>query len=83
MLIAHETGYVMGDDESNQSDMKRWQAQIKASWRFGTADNLFIGPTMAFDYIRGTKIERPELLEGQRHKTPAATSPKPSLVSVL
>lgn len=62
-------GYVMGDDESNQSDMKRWQAQIKASWLFSTTDNLFIGPTMAFDYIRGTKIERPELLEGQRHKT--------------
>ncbi len=62
-------GYAMGSQDSNKSDMKRWQAQIKASWLFRTADNLFIGPTVAFDYIHGTHIERPELLDGQRRTT--------------
>lgn len=62
-------GYVMGDDDSNKSDMKRWQAQLKASWLFRTADNLFLGPTFAFDYVQGHSVERPELLEGQRRRT--------------
>lgn len=62
-------GYSMGDDNSNKSDMKRWQAQIKASWLFATAENLYVGPTVTFDYIRARSIERSELLNGQRHHT--------------
>ena len=62
-------GYDMGDNGDNKSDMKRWQAQVKASWLFRTADDLFIGPTVALDYIRGSRIDRPELLCGQRHTT--------------
>ena len=62
-------GYANGDNDDNCSDMKRWQAQMKASWLFQTADRLFIGPTLSIDYIEGRNIERPELLEGQRTKT--------------
>ena len=62
-------GYDMGNDSANESEMKRWQAQMKASWLFRTANDLFIGPTMAVDYIHGTHIDRPELLIGQRHTT--------------
>ena len=62
-------GYDMGCDDGNKSDMKRWQAQMKASWLFRTADDLFVGPTVAFDYIHGTHFDRPELLGGQRRTT--------------
>lgn len=62
-------GYDMGNDSANESEMKRWQAQMKASWLFRTANDLFIGPTVALDYIHGTHIDRPELLCGQRHTT--------------
>ena len=62
-------GYDMGDNDANKSDMKRWQAQIKASWLFRTADNLYLGPTAAFDYVQGHDIERPELMQGQRLHT--------------
>ena len=62
-------GYDMGNNNDNKSEMKDWQAQMKASWLFATANDLFIGPTIAFDYIHGSRIERPELLNGQRATT--------------
>lgn len=62
-------GYDMGNNNDNKSEMKDWQAQMKASWLFAAANNLFIGPTVAFDYIHGSQIERPELLNGQRATT--------------
>lgn len=62
-------GYDMGNNNDNKSKMKDWQAQMKASWLFATANDLFIGPTIAFDYIHGSRIERPELLNGQRATT--------------
>lgn len=62
-------GYDMGNNNDNKSEMKDWQMQMKASWLFATANDLFIGPTIAFDYIHGSRIERPELLNGQRATT--------------
>ena len=62
-------GYDMGNNNDNKSEMKDWQAQMKASWLFATANDLFIGPTITFDYIHGSQIERPELLNGQRATT--------------
>ncbi|WP_308224976.1 BamA/TamA family outer membrane protein [uncultured Prevotella sp.] len=62
-------GYDMGNNNDNKSEMKDWQAQMKASWLFATANDLFIGPTIAFDYIHGSQIERPDLLNGQRATT--------------
>ena len=56
----------MGDNDDNKSKMKRWQAQAKVSWLIRTADNLFVGPTVAFDYVWGHDMDRPELIEGQR-----------------
>ena len=57
-------GYVNGNKDSNGSTMDRIQVQAKASlqWRF--ADNLYIGPTVVFDYAGVSHVERPELLEG-------------------
>lgn len=62
-------GYDMGSDNTNESDMKRWQAQMKASWLFLTARDLYVGPTFAFDYVYGHEIERLELFDNQRRRT--------------
>ena len=57
-------GYEMGDNDDNKSDMKRWQAQAEASFLFRVADNFYVGPMAAYDYVIGKQIERPELLQG-------------------
>ena len=62
-------GYDMGDNNDNKSKMKRWQAQAKASWLWRTTGELFIGPTVAIDYVRGHDFDRPELIGGQRAHT--------------
>lgn len=62
-------GYDMGDDDSNKSDMKRWQARFKASFLFHLGDNLYLGPMVSYDYVIGRRIERPELLNGMDHHT--------------
>lgn len=62
-------GYDMGDDNSNKSDMKRWQARFKASFLFHMGDNLYLGPMVSYDYVIGRRIERPELLNGMDQHT--------------
>lgn len=62
-------GYDMGDDDSNKSDMKRWQARFKASFLFHLGDNLYLGPMVSYDYVIGRRIERPELLKGMDQHT--------------
>ena len=62
-------GYDMGDDDSNKSDMKRWQARFKASFLFHMGDNLYLGPMVSYDYVIGRRIERPELLNGMDQHT--------------
>ena len=36
-------GYDMGNVDANETDMDRWQAQIKASFLFKLTDNLYLG----------------------------------------
>lgn len=55
------TGYDMGNDNANKSEMKRWQARVKVSLLFRVADNFFIGPTAIYDYVRPSDLERPDL----------------------
>ena len=62
-------GYDMGDDDSNKSDMKRWQARFKASFLFHLGDNLYLGSMVSYDYVIGRRIERPELLNGMDQHT--------------
>ena len=62
-------GYDMGDDDSNKSDMKRWQARFKASFLFHLGDNLYLGPMVSYDYVIGRRIERLELLNGMDQHT--------------
>lgn len=62
-------GYEMGDNDDNKSDMKRWQAQAEASFLFRVADNFYVGPMAAYDYVIGKQIEHPELLQGMDKHT--------------
>ena len=62
-------GYEMGDNDDNKSDMKRWQAQAEASFLFRVADNFYVGPMAAYDYVIGKQIERPVLLQGMDKHT--------------
>ena len=58
-------GYDSCDDDKNGSEMKRWQARIKASFAVKLANNLYLGPMFAYDYIHSSKVTRPELMNGQ------------------
>lgn len=62
-------GYDMGNNDSNESDMKRWQARIKGSFLFRLGNNFFVGPMVSYDYVIGKNIERPELLDGMDRHT--------------
>ena len=62
-------GYDMGDNDDNKSDMKRWQVHVKGSFLWNLGSNLFLGPSVAYDYIIGKDIERPELLAGMDRHT--------------
>ena len=62
-------GYDMGDNADNKSDMKRWQVHVKGSFLWNLGSNLFLGPSVAYDYIIGKDIERPELLAGMDRHT--------------
>lgn len=46
-------GYDMGNDDSNKSEMKRWQARIKGSFLFHLGSNFYIGPMVSYDYVIG------------------------------
>ncbi|MGM9705010.1 MAG: BamA/TamA family outer membrane protein [Prevotella sp.] len=62
-------GYENGNDDANRTKMKRWQAQIQATFMIRVADNMYLGPSVSFDYIRGKDIKRPEIFEGQDRTT--------------
>ena len=62
-------GYDMGDDSSNESKMKRWQAQMEGSFLFRLAEGFYVGPMTSYDYVIGKDIDRPELLDGMDRHT--------------
>lgn len=62
-------GFGRGDNDANESKMNRWQAQAKASFLFRIGKGLYAGPTVAYDYVTGKKIERPELFDGMDRST--------------
>jgi hypothetical protein len=58
-------GYPNGRDDANESAYKRFQARVQADFAIRVARNFYIGPTVEFDYIRGSRMDKPELWEGQ------------------
>ena len=57
-------GYDMGNDGSNCTQMKRWQAQIKTSFLVKFSKSLYIGPMLSYDFVSVKKVENPVLLDG-------------------
>ena len=62
-------GFDNGNDDGNKSEMRRWQAKAKVTLLRKLGDNLYAGPSAIFDYVRGSRIERPELLDGMDSET--------------
>ena len=59
------TGYEMGNNDDNEGTMKRWRITAKDDFLWQVARNVFVGPTLTFDYADILEIDRPELLAGQ------------------
>lgn len=62
-------GFDNGNDDGNKSEMRRWQAKAKVTLLRKLGDNLYAGPSATIDYVRGSRIERPELLDGMDSET--------------
>ena len=62
-------GYDNGANSDNESDYKRFQAQVKVDFMFRLAKNFYISPMAVFDYIDGRNFEKPELWEGMAART--------------
>ena len=57
-------GYEMGNEDSNENEMTRWKIDAKANFLWQVARNIYIGPTLTYDYAYAMEIDRPELLAG-------------------
>ena len=57
-------GYDNGIIDDNKTKMKRFQSKVSADFTFRLANNLYFGPAVAWDYVKGNEIEKPELLQG-------------------
>lgn len=61
-------GYEMGNNDANEGLIKRWKIGAKANFLWEVARNVFIGPSLTYDFADILEIDRPELLGGQdRH----------------
>lgn len=58
-------GYENGNNSDNESKLHRWQAAVNAAFLFRLAPHFYAGPMAAFDYVKATQTDRPELLDGQ------------------
>ena len=58
-------GYKMANNDANEGVMKRWKIGAKANFLWEVARNMFIGPSLTYDFADILEIDRPELLAGQ------------------
>jgi len=62
-------GYKMGNNDANESSMKRTGFKANGAMLFHVGPNLYIGPMIAADYIHAFEIGRRDLLDGMRPTT--------------
>lgn len=62
-------GYENGSNSENESEYKRFQAQIKADFLCRLGRSFYMGPMVAFDYVNGSDFEKPELWNGMDKRT--------------
>ena len=53
-------GYEMGNNDANEGLMKRWKIGAKANFLWEVARNVFIGPSLTYDFADILEIDRPE-----------------------
>ena len=58
-------GDEMANNAANEGVMKRWKIGAKANFLWEVARNVFIGPSLTYDFADILEIDRPELLDGQ------------------
>lgn len=62
-------GYRNGDNDDNKTEMKRFQANVSTEFLVRIAKNLYVGPMLAWDYIKGSDVkENLHLFEGDSLK---------------
>lgn len=68
-------GYEQGDDDANQADFRRFKFDWMGRFMFRMARNLYIGPTLNFQFIRATEMDPlgEQFIAGQRHTVHALT----------
>lgn len=62
-------GYRMDNNSANESEMHRIGVQFSGDALFRLTQGLYLGPALMYDFVRASRIERPDLLEGQRSTT--------------
>lgn len=62
-------GYKNCSNNANESVYTRLQAQVRTDFVYNFGHNVYLGPLVQFSYVNATRIDRPELFEGQRHRT--------------
>lgn len=58
-------GYEKANNDAYEGVMKRWKIGAKANFLWEVARNVFIGPSLTYDFADILEIDRPELLDGQ------------------
>ena len=51
-------GYEMGNNDANESEIKRWKIDAKANFLWQVVPNVFIGPSLTYDYAYVMEIGR-------------------------
>ena len=62
-------GYSQAINDANESIFKRLQAQLKADFVFNAGSGFYVGPLVQFSYVNATRVDRPELFDGQQPRT--------------
>ncbi|MCI1720452.1 MAG: hypothetical protein LKM37_05490 [Bacteroidales bacterium] len=62
-------GYYNGDNDSNESSYKRIQVSFKGDFMHELAPNLFAGPHLEYDFIRGSNYKDSTFIIGLRNIT--------------
>lgn len=61
-------GYDTNRQSANECNYKRLQGLVKGDFVYQLAKGLYVGPSMTFTYVNGSKFQKPELLEGQQDR---------------
>lgn len=62
-------GYDNCVNDDNESKYKYLTSRVETEYVWRTLPDLYVGPKVAFDYVNGRDFEKPELLNGEAHRT--------------